>query len=229
MKNLFNMNNPFWTAIGRIFDVFILNCLWLLCCLPIITIGPSTTGLFYGMLGIIRGDGGYPSRDFFTSFRQNFKQGLQLGIFLTLLGAFLALDIYICYHAGKGIYTFFLFFFIVMFILWLAVSLFTFPLLAKFERTNKEILIWAFTLCIKYFARTFFMILVLAFSLWCCHIIPGLIFIAFGLAAETISAILAPILAPFLPEPFEAEAESISKSPDNSEITPIDDVNQWLL
>ena len=73
------------------------------------------------------------------------------------------------------------------------------------------------------------MILVLAFSLWCCHIIPGLIFIAFGLAAETISAILAPILAPFLPEPFEAEAESISKSPDNSEITPIDDVNQWLL
>ena len=139
MKKIFNMDNPFWVAMGRVFDIFVLNCLWLLCCLPVFTIGPATTGLYYGMFGILRGDGGYPSRDFFKSFKLNFKQGLQLGIPLTLIGAFLALDIYLCYQSGRGIYTFFLFFFAVLFIVWLAVTLYTFPLLAKFERTNKQI------------------------------------------------------------------------------------------
>ena len=156
MKKIFNMDNPFWVAMGRVFDIFVLNCLWLLCCLPVFTIGPATTGLYYGMFGILRGDGGYPSRDFFKSFKLNFKQGLQLGIPLTLIGAFLALDIYLCYQSGRGIYTFFLFFFAVLFIVWLAVTLYTFPLLAKFERTNKQILIWAFTLCIKNFPRTLY-------------------------------------------------------------------------
>lgn len=64
MKKIFNMDNPFWVAMGRVFDIFVLNCLWLLCCLPVFTIGPATTGLYYGMFGILRGDGGYPSRDF---------------------------------------------------------------------------------------------------------------------------------------------------------------------
>ena len=54
MKKLFNMDNPFWTAMGRVFDIFVLNCLWLLCCLPVFTIGPATTALFYGMFGILR-------------------------------------------------------------------------------------------------------------------------------------------------------------------------------
>ena len=175
MKKIFNMDNPFWTAMGRVFDIFVLNCLWLLCCVPVFTIGPATTALFYGMFGILRGDGGYPSKDFFKSFKQNFKQGLQLGIPLTLIGAFLVLDMYLCYHTGRGIYTFFLFFFAVLFVVWLAVTLYTFPLLSKFERTNRQILIWAFTLCIKNFCRTLYMFFALILCLWLIHLLPGLI------------------------------------------------------
>lgn len=229
MNKFFDSNNPFWTAMGRVFDVFVLNCLWLVCCLPIFTIGPATTGLFYGMFGIIRGDGGYPSKDFFKSFKQNFKQGIQLGIPLTLIGAFLGLDIYLCYHAGRGIFSFFLFFFLILFIVWLALFLYTFPLLAKFERKNKELLIWAFTLSIQHFLHSFAMIFALIVGLWFCHIIPGLIFIAFGFVAETQTALLAPILAPYLPAPFEIEEDSEQEKTENTSPADLDDESKWLL
>ena len=232
MKKIFNMDNPFWVAMGRVFDIFVLNCLWLLCCLPVFTIGPATTGLYDGMFGILRGDGGYPSRDFFKSFKLNFKQGLQLGIPLTLIGAFLALDIYLCYQSGRGIYTFFLFFFAVLFIVWLAVTLYTFPLLAKFERTNKQILIWAFTLCIKNFPRTLYMFFSLALGLWLCHLLPGLLFIAPAFIAENHTAILLTVLDPYLPKPFEEdETEDNGGSEHDAEdkIVPPDDDMKWLL
>ena len=106
MNKIFRSDNPFWMGMGSIFDIFVLNLLWLLCCLPIVTIGPSTTALFYAMMSLVRGEGGYVSHDFFHSFRQNLKQGIFLGLPLTAIGAFLMLDISLCYHAGTGIYTF---------------------------------------------------------------------------------------------------------------------------
>lgn len=230
MKKIFNMDNPFWTAMGRVFDIFVLNCLWLLCCVPVFTIGPATTALFYGMFGILRGDGGYPSKDFFKSFKQNFKQGLQLGIPLTLIGAFLVLDMYLCYHTGRGIYTFFLFFFAVLFVVWLAVTLYTFPLLSKFERTNRQILIWAFTLCIKNFSKTLYMFFALILCLWLIHLLPGLIFILPAYFAETCTAIQLTILEEYLPPVIEEDeyGESTEDSKEE-EIIPPDDDMKWLL
>ena len=107
----FNDQNPLWTGMSRIFDVFILNILWLLCCMPVFTIGPSTTAFFYAMINLVRGEENSVPRDFFRSFRQNFKQAILLGIPLTAIGAFLAVDVAMSHRAGTGIYTFFMVFF----------------------------------------------------------------------------------------------------------------------
>ncbi len=205
MGKIFDMNNPLWQGMGRIFDIFVLNCLWLLCCVPVFTIGPATTALFYAMVELLRGEGGYVSHDFFKSFRLNFKQGIILGIPLTLTGLFLAFDIYLCRQAGTGIYSFFLFFFLILFILWLALFLYVFMLLAKFERKSRDLLIWAFTLCIRHFARTIGMMFIIAIAIWVCHILIGLIFIAPGLAADEITEVFLPILSPYLPADDEEE------------------------
>ena len=36
MDRLFNPDNPFWLGMGKIFDIFVLNVLWLLCCIPVV-------------------------------------------------------------------------------------------------------------------------------------------------------------------------------------------------
>ena len=50
MKNLFNIENPVWVFMGKLVDILILAGLWLLCSLPVVTIGPSTAALYYGTL-----------------------------------------------------------------------------------------------------------------------------------------------------------------------------------
>ncbi len=198
LNRFFNADNPFWNSMGNIFDVFVLNMLWLICCLPVFTIGPSTTAFYYGMINLARGEEHYVSKDFFRSFVQNFKQGICLGIPLTALGAFLALDIYMCYRSGTGIYTFFMVFFAVIFLFLSFVTLYSFPLLAKFEKKNKEILVWAFVLSIQHLGRSLLMLAAVAAGIWICHILPGLIFIVPGLTVEFHAVLTASALKDYL-------------------------------
>lgn len=206
----FKVNTPFWQSMGTVFDLFAVNCLWLFCCIPIFTIGPATTAAFYTLTQRVLKENATVTKDFFTSFKRNFKQGTLLGLLLTAIGAFLALDIYLCRRSGTGIFTFFLFFFAVIFIFWSFVTLYAFPILAKFDRTNKEILIWAFTLSVSNLPMTLTMLFVIAACLWFCHLIPGLVFIMFGVAAQFCTTVLVSLFKPFLPkpEPVEDDFES---------------------
>jgi uncharacterized membrane protein YesL len=200
MDKFFSQDNPFWQAMGTIFDLFVLNLLWLLCCIPIFTIGPSTCAFFYVVLRLLHGEESTLTRDFFHSFRQNFKQGIQLGLPLTLVGAFLCGDIWLCYRAGTGIYTFFMVFFAVVLLCWAFLVLYVFPILAKYEKSNHEILVLAFTLSIRHLGWTLLMLLAAVAAIWACHLLPGLILIAFGIAGEVQAALFDLILKKYLPE-----------------------------
>lgn len=200
MNKLFNLDNPFWNSMDKVFDLFIANVLWLVCCLPVFTIGPSTAAFFYVLVNMARGEDGVLSRDFFRSFKQNFRQGVGFGLLMAAAGIFLAVDITMCYRSGTGVYTFFMVFFAVLFLLWASVALYSFALLAKFEKKNTEILVWAFLLAVGHPAQTFLMLLMTALGLWACHLLPGLILIAFGLVGRFHSVLLAAILKPCLPD-----------------------------
>ena len=200
IDKFFDSNNLIWRGMDKIFDVFILNSLWLLCCLPIFTIGPSTIAFYYSMINLIYGEEKSISKDFFYSFKQNFKQGISLGLLLTIIGIFLIADVFMCYKSGTGIYTFFMVFFLILFFLWAFIALYSFPLLAKFDKTNKDILIWAFVLSMKHVGRTILMLILPVVGIWLCHILHGLIFIAFGLVGEFQVILMCPILKPYLPD-----------------------------
>ena len=45
MKNLFNMDNPVFQTLSRIADLAVLSVICLLCCLPVVTIGPALVAL----------------------------------------------------------------------------------------------------------------------------------------------------------------------------------------
>lgn len=64
-------------GIGKILADFV-NCiwlglLWLACSLPLVTLGASTTALYYAVVKGVRHDRGTPTRLFFSAFRENFK------------------------------------------------------------------------------------------------------------------------------------------------------------
>ena len=75
-----------------------LNLLWLLCSLPVFTIGASTTALYAVTLKIAAEKEGNLTVQFFRAFRDNFRQATVLWLILLCAGGALAADGYILYH-----------------------------------------------------------------------------------------------------------------------------------
>ena len=72
---LFNMNSGFFKFINRLLDVLFLNFLWIICSLPIVTIGAATCAAFSISLKMVDDEEGYIGKAFFKEFKKNFKQG----------------------------------------------------------------------------------------------------------------------------------------------------------
>lgn len=87
------MRKPFEeTAIGMALtaaiDVVYVGLLWCLCALPVITLGPASTALYYTTAKSVRHERGRVTATFFGSFRANFR--VSLLTWLLLLGYILA-------------------------------------------------------------------------------------------------------------------------------------------
>lgn len=83
MGRLFNPESPLMRGLENIADLIVLNLLWLVCCIPVVTIGPATVAMCCVTRGMARGDWPPVIKTFFREFRNNFKQALL--VFLALL------------------------------------------------------------------------------------------------------------------------------------------------
>lgn len=66
-------------------DLMLLNWLCFFCCLPIVTLGPACCATYSVTLKLARGEHCHTLRDFLQAFRDNFKQGLVLGLIAIVL------------------------------------------------------------------------------------------------------------------------------------------------
>ena len=71
---------------GFLGQMILLNLLWMVCSLPVVTAGASTTALFYCTLKLHKDKDIRVIRDFFKSFRQNFGQSTMAWLLLLLAG-----------------------------------------------------------------------------------------------------------------------------------------------
>ena len=80
MRGVFNPDSPMMRALGVVWDLIVLNLLFLVCCIPVVTIGPAITALHYVTTKMAGEKDGTPVvGNFFKSFRANFRQGVLMG------------------------------------------------------------------------------------------------------------------------------------------------------
>jgi len=92
LKGIFNPDNVVFRFINKVGCIWLLNILWLVCSLPIFTIGASTTALIYSCMKL-RHDDGYTYKNFFKSFKDNFKQATILWLIYLLGGGIIAVGL----------------------------------------------------------------------------------------------------------------------------------------
>ncbi len=137
MNNLLNLDGPVMRLINKIVYSVYLNILWFICCIPIVTVGASTTALFYVTLKITKDEEGSLTKAFFHSFKENLKQGTIIWLILLGLGIVLGLDGYVLYHMRfeNVFWTLCTAFFLIAAAAYAVVLMYIFPLLARFDNT----------------------------------------------------------------------------------------------
>jgi len=136
-------DSPFGKLLVKLCYSCYLNLIWFICCIPIVTIGASTTALYDAALKIARGEERSLARIFFHSFRKNFRQSTVLWLILLAVGLLLGSDGYIVYHlrassagAAAVMWTLILALVIAAAVVYTIVLLFVFPLVASVTNTN---------------------------------------------------------------------------------------------
>lgn len=95
MNRLFSPDNPVMQFISKIFDLVVLNLIFILGCVPVVTIGASISSLYYVSLKLVRGEDPYIWQNYWKAFRQNFKQSTIVWLLTLLIFAVLGMDFYI--------------------------------------------------------------------------------------------------------------------------------------
>lgn len=79
------LDSKFYNTLTKIADCLILSVLWIICSVPLFTLGASSAALYYSVCKVLRSGEGPTIRTFFRAFRDNFRQGtLVTGITLAL-------------------------------------------------------------------------------------------------------------------------------------------------
>lgn len=137
MNNGYDPYSGWMGTFTKVVDTLILSMLWLVCCLPVVTIGAASSALYYAYHKAIRQDIGYACKTFFSAFRSNFKQAT--GIWLILL-LFLVMSLGTCFllfQMQKNLPMAGVFLTMGVFLIGFAVAwcLWLFPYLSRFENT----------------------------------------------------------------------------------------------
>lgn len=165
---------------GKLADLMVLSGLWLLCCLPVVTIGPSTAALYYSVnkrFGQKAEDN--PSALFFHSFKDNLKQGILLTIIYIVFCGFIAFDIAASRNGIAGFtlpegYEMFAYVLILPVVF---TVFYIFPCISRYSNTVKNSLMNSFLLSATHIGHTVCLVLMNAVTALACVFFPPVVLV----------------------------------------------------
>ena len=150
----FDLESPLMQILNKVADLMILNILTVFCCIPIITAGASMTAMHYVALKMARNEECYIARDFFKSFKLNFRQGTAIWLIELFISLILTGDFPIMSRTEMSFGNVIKVILTVIAFLALFTFMFVFPVLAKFENTVMRTIKNAFFIGVLQFPKT---------------------------------------------------------------------------
>ena len=167
MSNLFRMDSPLMRFLTKIADLMVLNILFCVTSIPLITIGASWTALYSVTLKMVRDEEGSVSRSYFRSFRQNFRQATLLWLGVLVVLALLVLDIRVLNGMAGGTAPGLLRVGVeILALLGIMVLQYLFPSLARFEASLADTLKNACMMALAHLPKTALMTAAAVGAVW---------------------------------------------------------------
>lgn len=159
MNRLFSPDNIVMQFLSKIFDLMVLNLLFILSCVPVVTVGASLSALYYVCLKMLRGEDPYIWKNYWKSFRENFKQSTIIWLLSLAAFAFLGMDFYIINSQDTALFA------VIRVALWIislilvSMFLYAFPVISHFKCTLKQVIRNAGLMAIGHLPYTFLLLL----------------------------------------------------------------------
>lgn len=175
--------------------LIVVNALWVICSLPIFTIGASSCAACYVCLKLLNDEEGNIVTWFFKSFKENFKQGTIMWLFIA--PAFYAVTLCWGIFRGDDAELFGKLFCLVYMLIFAFSTIFTFPVMAHYHNTIKQFVRNSFILSLQYMTKSFIAVLLAAviLILWSSNLftltaglffMPGLLFFVMSFFANPV-------------------------------------------
>lgn len=187
-------------AVSGVIDLIFAGLLWLLCSLPVVTIGASTTALYYTVMKCVRHNRGRVAPTFFHGFRSNFRTATLIWLLFLLWIAVGAADAYafgrMGYGPGTVLHSLSRLFFVppLLYFPWV------FAYISRFENSVKGTLKFTGWLMLRYFGRSVLLAAELAGFLLIGWLMPALIPLLPGAVCLLMSLTIEPVFRTFHPE-----------------------------
>lgn len=190
--------NIFLKMIYTLSDMGVISILWMIGCLPIITIGASTTALFYVADKKVSGKESKILFDFIKSYKQNFVQSLLVTVILGVLWFSATIYLMIGYSFLQQGFSLSLFILVVIVFEVMMLSFYMCALLAKYELKTIMLIKNSFLFTHAYLLESIKAFGVIIAMLFCLVMIPGLLIILPAAIALTASHYIRQSILKFL-------------------------------
>ena len=179
-RSIFSPDTKFARFMNVLADVLVTGILWLICCIPIVTVAASTTAAYYAMSKCARHSAGRVVREYFHSFKDNIRQTILPDIvFVAAMGLVAIDELYLWNNRSTINDGLFIALILVCFVI-AGIFMYYCPLLSRFSDTNINILKMASILTFRYLPLTIGGLFLFALSVagvylmpWAILIIPG--------------------------------------------------------
>ena len=170
MSKLFDHDAPVMQLLILIGNLIVLNTLWLICCIPVITAGAATTAVYYTMYQYATDGTEAVFKPFFRAFKKDFKQSTLVWLALLVIGFVLLCDIWFLSSVPQ--------FKVLWILLGILLLLFTvalthiFAILGRFDTNIKTALKSCYLVAIMNFPRSLLVLLLSAAPILICIFMP---------------------------------------------------------
>lgn len=136
-----------------LYDLIILNLIWIFASIPIVTIGASTTSLYYCVGKIIRGEDLKVLKDFIKSFKVNFKEASI--VWIILLAGYLMIYTNFTFFSTYGLILARLIAYVQLplFVILIFITILIFPILSRYNVSILKSFRVSFILSIRHFLK----------------------------------------------------------------------------
>ena len=167
-------DNLFFKLIYTLSDMAVLSILWIIGCLPIITIGASTTALFYVAGKKVGGKDPKIVSDFIKSYKENFVQSLFITVLLGIMWFSSTTYFMMGYSSLQDGFNLSIIIMVLVVFEVIMMSIYMCALLAKYELKTITIIKNSFLFTHAYLIESIKAFGVIIAMLFCLLMIPGL-------------------------------------------------------